>query len=133
MRYYSTWRRPDIIIQLLKVPQPPADIPYANGNDNINQLKSNTMAVTVKEIKMGKEEVQEAIDHYWELFRKDVPLPNDPSVMGYTKSVFEAGFWAGTTNIFGTMTEAIQQLKHSSEHPSNVIPINVNHDPSKAN
>ena len=131
MRYYSKWRRPDIIIQLLKVPQPPADIPYANGNDNINQLKSNTMAVTVKEIKM--EEVQEAIDHYWELFRKDIPLPNDPSVMGYTKSVFEAGFWAGTTNIFGTMKEAIQQLKPSSEHPSNVIPININHDPSKAN
>ena len=131
MRYFSTWRRPDIIIQLLKVPQPPADIPYANWNDNINQLKSNTMAVTVKEIKM--EEVQEAIDHYWELFRKDIPLPNDPSVMGYTKSVFEAGFWAGTTNIFGTMEEAIQQLKSSSEHPSNVIPINVNHDPSKAN
>ena len=91
------------------------------------------MAVTVKEIKMGKEEVQEAIDHYWELFRKDVPLSNDPSVVGYTKSVFEAGFWAGTTNIFGTMTEAIQQLKHSSEHTSNVIPINVNHDPSNAN
>ena len=91
------------------------------------------MAVTVKEIKMGKEEVQEAINHYWELFRKDVPLPNDPSVMGYTKSVFEAGFWAGTTNIFGTMEEAIQQLKSSSEHPSNVIDININHDPSKAN
>ena len=89
------------------------------------------MAVKVKEIK--KEEVQEAINHYWELFRKDIPLPNDPSVMVYTKSVFEAGFWAGTTNIFGTMTEAIQQLKHSSEHPSNVIPININHDPSKAN
>ena len=91
------------------------------------------MAVTVKEIKMGKEEVQEAIDHYWELFRKNIPLPNDPSVMGYTKSVFEAGFWAGTTNIFGTMEEAIQQLKSSSEHPSNVIDININHDPSKAN
>ena len=89
------------------------------------------MAVKVKEIK--KEEVQEAINHYWELFRKDVPLPNDPSVMGYTKSVFEAGFWAGTTNIFGTMEEAIQQLKSSSEHPSNVIDININHDPSKAN
>ena len=89
------------------------------------------MAVKAKEIK--KEEVQEAINHYWELFRKDIPLPNDPSVMGYTKSVFEAGFWAGTTNIFGTMTEAIQQLKHFSEHPSNVIPININHDPSKAN
>lgn len=131
MRYYSTWRRPDIIIQLLKVPQPPADIPYANGNDNINQLKSNTMAVKAKEIK--KEEVQEAINHYWELFRKNIPLPNDSSVMGYTKSVFEAGFWAGTTNIFGTMEEAIQQLKSSSEHPSNVIDININHDPSKAN
>lgn len=92
------------------------------------------MAVTVKEIKVGKDELQEAMEHYWELFRKDVTLPsNDPSVVGYTKSVFEAGFWAGTTNIFGTMTEAIQQSKPSSEHPSNVIPINVNHDPSKAN
>ena len=89
------------------------------------------MAVTVKEI--DKDKVKEAVDQYWELFRKDIPLPNDPSVMGYTKSVFEAGFWAGTTNIFGTMKEAIQQLKHSSEHTSNVIPINVNHDPSKAN
>ena len=91
------------------------------------------MAVTVKEIKMGKEEVQEAINHYWELFRQNVTLPNDPSVMGYTKSVFEAGFWAGATNTVRIATEAIQQLKHSSEHPSNVIPINVNHDPSKAN
>ena len=95
------------------------------------------MAVTVKEIKMGKDELQEAMEHYWELFRKDIPLLNDPSVMGYTKSVFEAGFWAGfragATNIFGTMIEAIQQLKPSSEHPSNVIHINVNHDPSKAN
>ena len=87
--------------------------------------------MTVKEIK--KEEVQEAIEHYWELFRKDIPLPNDPSVMGYTKSVFEAGFWAGATNTVRIATEAIQQLKASSEHPSNVIPINVNHDPSKAN
>ena len=93
------------------------------------------MAVKVKEIKMGEAELQEAFEHYWELFRKDVPLPsNDPSVVGYTKSVFEAGFWAGTTNIFGTMTEAIQEhRKASSEHPSNVIHINVNHDPSKAN
>lgn len=91
------------------------------------------MAVTVKEIKMGKAELQEAMEHYWELFRKDIPLLNDPSVMGYTKSVFEAGFWAGTTNIFGTMKEAIQQSKASSEHPSKVIPININHDPSKAN
>ena len=89
------------------------------------------MAVKAKEIKM--EEVQEAINRYWELFRKDIPLPNDPSVMGYTKSVFEAGFWAGATNTVRIATEAIQQLKASSEHPSNVIPINVNHDPSKAN
>ena len=91
------------------------------------------MAVKVKEIKMGEIELQEAIDHYWEILRKDVPLPNDSSVVEYTKSVFEAGFWAGTTNIFRTMKEAIQQSKPSSEHPSNVIPINVNHDPSKAN
>ena len=91
------------------------------------------MPVTVKEIKVGKDELQEAFEHYWELFRKDIPLPNDSSVVGFTKSVFEAGFWAGTTNIFGTMKEAIQQSKPSSEHPSNVIGINVNHDPSKAN
>ena len=91
------------------------------------------MAVKAKEIKMGKDELQEAMEHYWELFRQNVPLPKDPYVVGYTKSVFEAGFWAGTTNIFGTMKEAIQQLKPSSEHPSNVIPININHDPSKAN
>ena len=89
----------------------------------------------VKEIKMGEAELREAFEHYWELFRKDVTLPsNDPSVVGYTKSVFEAGFWAGTTNLFGTMTEAIQEhRKATSEHPSNVIGINVNHDPSKAN
>ena len=87
----------------------------------------------VKGIKMGEAEIQEAIEHYWELFRQIVALPNDPSVVGYTKSVFEAGFWAGTTNTFGTMKEAIQQSKLSSEHQSNVIHINVNHDPSKAN
>ena len=91
------------------------------------------MAVTVKEIKMGKAEIQEAFENYWELFRQDIPLPNDPSVVEFTKSVFEAGFCAGTTNVFGTMKEAIQQSKSSSEHPSNVIHINVNHDPSKAN
>ena len=89
------------------------------------------MAVKVKEI--DKDELKEAINHYWELFRKDIPLPNDPSVMVYTKSVFEAGFWAGATNTVRIATEAIQQLKSSSEHTSNVIPINVNHDPSKAN
>ena len=92
------------------------------------------MEVKVKEIKMGEIELREALEHYWELFRKDIPLPsNDPSLVGFTKSVFEAGFWAGTTNVFGTMKEAIQQSKPSSEHPSNVIPININHDPSKAN
>ena len=89
------------------------------------------MAVKAKEIK--KEEVQEAINHYWELFRKDIPLPNDPSVMVYTKSVFKAGFFAGSSNTLRKTTEAIQQLKSSSEHTSNVIPITVNHDPSKAN
>lgn len=87
----------------------------------------------VKEIKIGKEEVQEAIDHYWELFRKNVPLPNDPYVVGYTKSVFEAGFLAGASNTLRTTIEAVQQLIPSSEHPSNVISINVNNDPSKAN
>lgn len=91
------------------------------------------MAVTVKEIEMGKAELQEAFEHYWELFRKNITLLNDPSVVEYTKSVFEAGFWAGTTNVFGTMKEAIQQSKPSSEHPSKVISVNVNHDPSKAN
>ena len=83
------------------------------------------MAVKAKEIK--KEEVQEAINHYWELFRKDIPLPNDLSVMGYTKSVFEAGFWAALVDIFWTEKEA------STEELSATIHINVNHDPSKAN
>lgn len=87
----------------------------------------------VKGIKMGKAEIQEALEHYWEIFRQIVALPNDPTVVGYTKGVFEAGFWAGATNTLRTTTEAIQQLKPSSEHPSNVISINVNHDPSKAN
>lgn len=91
------------------------------------------MAVTVKETKMGKAELQEAMEHYWELFRKDIPLLNDPSVVEYTKSVFEAGFWAGGSNALRTTTEVIQKLKSSSEHPSKVIPININHDPSKAN
>lgn len=87
----------------------------------------------VKGIKMGEAEIQEAVEQYWEIFRQIVILPNDPSVVGYTKSVFEAGFFAGATNTLRTTTEAIQQLKPSSEHPSNVISINVNHDPSKAN
>lgn len=89
--------------------------------------------MAVKEIKVGKDELQEALEHYWELFRKIVTLPNDPAVVGYTKSVFEAGFFAGASKTLRTTTEAIQQLKPSSEHPSNVIGINVNHDPSKAN
>ena len=89
------------------------------------------MEAKVKEIK--KDEVQKAVDHYWEIFRQIVELPNDPSVVEYTKSVFEAGFFAGATNTLRTTTEAIQQLKPSSEHPSNVISINVKHDPSKAN
>lgn len=89
------------------------------------------MAVEVK--KINKAEIQEALEHYWEIFRQIVALPNNPSVVGYTKSVFEAGFLAGASNTLRTTTEAIQQLKPSSEHPSNVIHINVNHDPSKAN
>ena len=67
------------------------------------------MAVTVKEIKMGKEEVQEAINHYWELFRKDVPLPNDPSLMGYSKQVFETGFLSGLDYFFETVKEFTQE------------------------
>ena len=89
------------------------------------------MAVEVK--KINKAEIQEALEHYWEIFRQIVALPNNPSVVGYTKSVFEAGFFAGATNTLRTTTEAIQQLKPSLEHPSKVISINVNHDPSKAN
>ena len=85
------------------------------------------MAVTVKEIKMGKDEVQEAIDHYWEILRKDVPLANDPSLAEFIKPVFEAGFWAALADIFGTEKEA------STEELSATIHINVNHDPSKAN
>ena len=89
------------------------------------------MAVEVK--KINKDEIQEALEHYWEIFRQIVALPNDPIVVGYTKGVFEAGFWAGATNTLRTTAEAIQQLKPSSEHPSNVIHINVNHGPNKAN
>ena len=89
--------------------------------------------MAVKGIKMEKAELQEALEHYWEIFRQIVALPNDPTVVGYTKGVFEAGFWAGATNTLRTTTEDIQQLIQSSEHPSNVIGINVNHDPSKAN
>ena len=84
-----------------------------------------------EKVKINKDEHQEAFERYWELFRKKVTLPNDPLIVGFSKQVFEAGFWAGT--VFGTMKEVIQRLKPSSEHPSNVIGINVNHDPSKAN
>ena len=89
------------------------------------------MAVTAKEIK--EEEIQEDFEYYWEFFRKNIPLSNDPSVVEYTKSVFKAGFFAGSSNTLRKTIEAIQQLKSSSEHTSNAIPINVNHDPSKAN
>lgn len=81
----------------------------------------------VKEIKMGKDEVQESIDHYWEILRKDVPLANVPSLAKIIKPVFEAGFWAALVDIFGTEKEA------STEELSATIHINVNHDPSKAN
>ena len=81
----------------------------------------------VKEIKMWKDDVQEAIDHYWEILRKDVPLANDPSLAEFIKQVFEAGFLAALVDIFGTEKEA------STEELSATIHINVNHDPSKAN
>lgn len=89
------------------------------------------MAEKVKGI--NKAELQEALEHYWELFRKNIPLPNDPLIVGFSKQVFEAGFFAGASSAFRTTIGAIQQLKPSSEHLSNVIDINVNHDPSKAN
>ena len=83
------------------------------------------MAVEVK--KINKDEIQEAIDHYWELLREDVPLVNDPSMAKIIKPIFEAGFWAALVDIFGTEEE------HSMEKLSATIHINVNHDPSKAN
>lgn len=76
---------------------------------------------------MGKEEVQEAIDHYWELLREDVQLVNDPSLAKIIKPIFEAGFWAALVDIFGTEEEP------STEKLSATIHINVNHDSSKAN
>ena len=81
----------------------------------------------VKEIKMGKDEVQESIDHYWEILRKDAPLANNPYLAEIIKPVFEAGFWAALADIFGTENES------STEKISATIHINVNHDPSKAN
>lgn len=81
----------------------------------------------VKEIKMGKEEVQEAIDHYWEILREDVPLVKEPSLAKIIKPIFEAGFWAALVEIFGTEEEP------STEKLSATIHINVNHGQSKAN
>ena len=92
------------------------------------------MEVKVKEIKMGKDEFRKSVDHYWELFRKEVTLPNDPFLVQFTRQVFETGLLSGLVDILDTTKEAIQgQRKSSSEHTSNVIHINVNHDPSKAN
>lgn len=76
---------------------------------------------------MGKEEVQETIDQYWEILRKDVPLVKDPSIAKIIKPIFEAGFWAALVDIFGTEEEP------TTEKLSATIHINVNHDPSKAN
>ena len=76
---------------------------------------------------MGKEEVQETIDQYWEILRKDVAIVNYPSLAKIIKPIFEAGFWAALVDIFGTEEE------HSMEKLSATIHINVNHDPSKAN
>lgn len=76
---------------------------------------------------MGKEEVQEAIDHYWELLREDVPLVKVPSIAKIIKPIFEAGFWAALVDIFGTEEEQSMEKLFATIH------INVNHDPSKAN
>ena len=67
------------------------------------------MAVKVKEIKMRKDELQEAMEHYWELFRKNVTLPNDPSIIGYSKQVFETGFLSGLDYFFDTVKEVTQE------------------------
>ena len=85
------------------------------------------MEVKVKEIKMGKDEFRKSVDHYWELFRKEVTLPNDPFLVQFTRQVFEAGFWAALVDIFVTEKEA------STEELSATIHIDVNHDQSKAN
>ena len=79
---------------------------------------------------MGKDEFRKSVDHYWELFRKEVTLPNDPFLMGYSKQVFETGFLSGLDYFFKTVKEFTQEQHESS---SRVIRINVNHDPSKAN
>ena len=81
----------------------------------------------VKEIKIGKDEVQEDIDHYWEILRKDVPLVNDPSVAEIIKPLFEAEYWAALVDIFGTEKEPFIEKLSATIH------INVNHDQGKAN
>ena len=84
------------------------------------------MAVIVKEI--NKDEVQEAIDQYWELLRQNVTLPND--LLGISKQVFETGFLSGLKYFIDIVKEVTQEQSGSS---SKVISINVNHDPNKAN
>lgn len=86
------------------------------------------MAVKVKEIK--KDEVQKAVEQYWELFRQNVTLPNEPLLLGFSKQVFETGFLSGLDYLFDTIKELTQEQSGSS---SKVISINVNHDQSKAN
>ena len=85
------------------------------------------MEVKVKEIKMGKYEFRKSVDHYWELFRKEVTLPNGPFLVQFTRQVFEAGFLAAVVDILVTENES------STEKLSATIHNNVNHDPSKAN
>ena len=86
------------------------------------------MAVKVKEIK--KDEVQKAVEQYWELFRQNVTLPNEPLLLGFSKQVFETGFLSGLDYLFDTIKELTQEQPESS---SRAIRINVNHDPNKAN
>lgn len=86
------------------------------------------MAVKVKEIK--KDEVQKAVEQYWELFGQNVTLPNEPFLLGFSKQVFETGFLSGLDYLFDTIKELTQEQSGSS---SKVISINVNHDQSKAN
>lgn len=76
------------------------------------------------------DEVQKAVEQYWELFRKNVTLPNEPLLLGFSKQVFETGFLSGLDYLFDTIKELTQEQSGSS---SKVISINVNHDQSKAN
>ena len=86
------------------------------------------MAVKVKEI--NKDEVKEAVNQYWELFRQNVTLPSDPLIVGFSKQVFETGFLSGLDYLLDTIKELTQE---PSGPLSKVIDININHDPSKAN